>query len=291
MHRDISKRFTVNMMNTFQREVLHFFNDEDKDQKKLKGNPLNILSYGILKKNNSMRVLLLLLYMVLLPTRSVSQPSKPSHAEIFIHEDPQVQVKKFPDCRSLTKLINNENTGKVHYGEDMRSCFDPSGFNVAPDFQKWKSYVGSFVGIPSKNDRPYIKEDKEGENNAFMDQPFVKGSVDAAVSFGKIKGHGTFCSKTRYTSTTRGRILNGDGNWLHGHHAGRAGVAHYDDGWVGSQTNIGGQDDWVVLCCSRHGTNRYVNGAKQNDNNVRNGDEKNVFINEGPHSSGELSGW
>ena len=38
-------------------------------------------------------------------------------------------------------------------------------------------------------------------------------------------------------------------------------------------------------------TNRYVNGAKQNDNNVRNGDEKNVFINEGPHSSGELSGW
>ena len=37
-------------------------------------------------------------------------------------------------------------------------------------------------------------------------------------------------------------------NWLHGHHAGCAGVAHYD-GWLGSGLNrVAAVDSWVICC-------------------------------------------
>ena len=178
-----------------------------------------------------------------------------------------------------------------NYGVDMRACFDPSGFNKAPNYQKWKATVGAFTGVPSGDDRPYLSKDAEGIYSAKMNQPFVKGSTLSKMSFGTIKGSGTFCSKTRYTGATKGRILNGDGNWLHGHWNGRAGIAHYD-GWVGSASNaVDPVDNWVVFCCSRYGVNRYVNGVKKNDNQNRNGDTKNVFINTGGCCGGETSDW
>ena len=48
------------------------------------------------------------------------------------------------------------------------------------------------------------------------------------MAFGEIKAAGTMCSMTRYTGSTKGRILNGGGDmmqggwWLHGHEAGMA---------------------------------------------------------------------
>ena len=233
----------------------------------------------------------ILITLLILPTLIVAAPSKPSSAEIYIHEDVSVQVKQAPLCRILQSLTNAENSGKTTYGQDMRACFDPSGFNKAPNYQKWKATVGAFTGVPSGDDRPYLSKDADGLKGAKMNQPFVKGSTLSKISFGTIKGSGTFCSKTRYTGATKGRILNGDVNWLHGHYNGIAGVAHYDNGWIGNANNaVDPNDNWLVLCCSRYGANRYVNGVKQNDNKNGNGDTKNVFINAGPHSA-EVSDW
>ena len=322
----------------------------------------------VILKNVSMKstkVIPILITLLILPTLIVAAPSKPSSAEIYIHEEVSVQVKQAPLCRILQSLTNAENSGKTTYGQDMRACFDPSGFNKAPYYQKWKATVGSvsesqkvtisgsndgaaknlqacigecdndgqcasglkcfqrqegenipgckglggdgdggkdwdycydpnlldFIAIPSGDDRPYLSEDAKDENGAKMKQPFVKGSTLSKISFGTIKGSGTFCSKTRYTGATKRRILNGDVNWLHGHHSGRAGVAHYDNGWLGNNNNaVDPNDNWVVLCCSRYGVNRYVNGVKKNDNKNGNGDTKNVYINTGPHHT-ETSDW
>ena len=69
------------------------------------------------------------------------------------------------------------------------------------------------------------------------DLPYVSGTTSDKVSFGRIKGEGTFCSLTRYTSSnSQKRILlggkpGGASNWLHGHWGGFAGTAYYS-GWV-----------------------------------------------------------
>ena len=66
----------------------------------------------------------------------------------------------------------------------------------------------------------------------------LSGTTSSVIDFGAvIKTNFTVCSATRYTGSTKGRILQGSGsnwgpaNWLHGHHDGKAGVAFYYDGW------------------------------------------------------------
>merc|ERR1712106_644159 len=73
----------------------------------------------------------------------------------------------------------------------------------------------------------------------------------------------TVCSVTRYTGGTKGRILQGSTNWLHGHHAGAAGVAWYVDGWkTAVQDNVSPDTDWVVMCGSNAGSQlKLVNGV------------------------------
>lgn len=76
----------------------------------------------------------------------------------------------------------------------------------------------------------------------------VRGNVQTQLVFGNIvpSSDFTFCSLTRYAGDTRGRILNGGGNWLFGHWKGTAGVAHTQR-WVTSQQDLRG-DSWVALC-------------------------------------------
>jgi hypothetical protein len=81
---------------------------------------------------------------------------------------------------------------------------------------------------------------------------YVAGDFQKGIMFGGDRGiiatQFTICSVTRYTGTHKGRVLNGpDNNWLHGHHAGKAGVAHYNT-WKTPQTIQTTDDhDWVVL--------------------------------------------
>ena len=66
---------------------------------------------------------------------------------------------------------------------------------------------------------------------------------------------------------------------MHGHHHGHGGKAYYSQ-WIGSPNDfLSTNDNWVVLCTSRQGKNRYVNGVKKDDNVVANGDNTNIYIN------------
>ena len=94
---------------------------------------------------------------------------------------------------------------------------------------------------------------------------------------------GTFCSKTRYTGNRQERIISSDVNWLHGHWRRIAGLVFTTNKWLGSSNGPGvlPNNNWVILCTSHDGKNRYLNGVKQNDNVVGDGTNKNIFINDG----------
>jgi len=81
------------------------------------------------------------------------------------------------------------------------------------------------------------------------------------VASGVVSGSYTVCSTTRYVGGTSGRILNGgSGNWLHGHWASRAGIAHYN-GWQGQHNGrVSNKWNWVYMCTTNGGGRMNVNG-------------------------------
>ena len=79
----------------------------------------------------------------------------------------------------------------------------------------------------------------------------VRGSPASAITFGPASVPATFtiCSVTRYAGSNKGRILNGDGNWLHGHWSGNIGVSYYDAWKTVTATSIAIQPtDWLLMC-------------------------------------------
>ena len=112
---------------------------------------------------------------------------------------------------------------------------------------KWASSVGSLVAKPLAGTVETVTTTGNGANGLVR---MVTGATTASYTFGDIlKDQYTICSMTRYTGSHKTRILQGSkNNWLHGHHDGGAGVAHYG-GWLGQQsTRLTNVDDWVVLC-------------------------------------------
>ena len=91
-----------------------------------------------------------------------------------------------PLCSILKLLPNDENNAKINYGEDMRACFDPSGFNLWSKHE-WKSSIGGYKAT-SSGVNPYLSVDDKGAAGATVKQPFVAGSYQSKLSFGKIKG-------------------------------------------------------------------------------------------------------
>ena len=83
------------------------------------------------------------------------------------------------------------------------------------------------------------------------------------ISFGAvIKSEFTVCSVTRYTGGTKGRILQGSTNWLHGHENGWAGDAYYEGWKTASQNKVSPNTDWLVMCGSNAGSQlKLVNGV------------------------------
>jgi hypothetical protein len=92
----------------------------------------------------------------------------------------------------------------------------------------------------------------------------VRGNTNSRITFGALTIPSTFtiCSISRYAGPSRGRILNGDSNWLHGHWAGNVGVAYYE-GWKTPVPSMSiPQTDWVVLCGQNAPPNLFLaNGA------------------------------
>ena len=86
----------------------------------------------------------------------------------------------------------------------------------------------------------------------------LSGTTSTNIDFGDILADTfTICSMSRYSGSNMGRIIRGTPeNWLHGHHGGDAGVAHYGS-WVTATTgNPSGvvDTDWVYMCGANGGT-------------------------------------
>ena len=85
----------------------------------------------------------------------------------------------------------------------------------------------------------------------------LAGTTSSVIDFGPvIQDEFTLCSVTRYAGDVKHRILNGGGaNWLHGHHAGKAGVAFYE-GWKTSaiEGSVSPNTDWLVMCGTNAGS-------------------------------------
>ena len=87
----------------------------------------------------------------------------------------------------------------------------------------------------------------------------LQGGTSSVIRFGPgriIESEFTICSVTRYTGGLKRRILDGgEENWLHGHHTGHVGVAHYS-GWKTSPQGLNDSPDtdWVVMCGTNAGS-------------------------------------
>lgn len=97
----------------------------------------------------------------------------------------------------------------------------------------------------------------------------VRGNTNSRITFGpgSIPPTFTICSVSRYNGPSRGRIINGDSNWLHGHWAGYVGVAYYEGWKTPVPSNPTPQFDWLVFC----GQNAHPNIFTANGKYVSNG--------------------
>ena len=192
-----------------------------------------------------------------------------------------------PECRprpqAAASCANIHTTDAL--GDDMASCFGPDGWDEGA--QIWRSTIGDYLG-KVKTGRATFAEDVVGKNGVVdHNQKYVSGTHEVSMSFGEIKRAGTFCSKTRYTGSTRRRILGGyTGNnkiadWLHGHWQGRAGVSYSGGGWLtNAQNRVSPATNWLVMCAQNDGGTHYVNGVKHNGHK-RTGGYGKVYINRG----------
>jgi len=153
----------------------------------------------------------------------------------------------------------------------------------------WRSSVGDWEGRLTKGDVQCLFHLGEGARNPVR---FLDGMIESGYDFGEIMtGQDyTICSITRYTSDFHGdqqRILtNNHPNFLHGHHASRAGIA-YSSKWVTNEniaiTDPTERQKWLVMCFSRsgivmRGTARKNIAAQAGGTYDKN---FNVYINEG----------
>ena len=148
----------------------------------------------------------------------------------------------------------------------------------------WQSAVGSWQGRVTRGS---ITRKVEAGSGATRPVAYLTGLSNAGYDFGKImKPDFTICSITRYLEGgIRGRILqNRHLNFIHGHHSGRAGLAHYGT-WVTSQ-NVPSHNDWLVMCGNNKGV-VFVGNERRNiavGEGVLQNADFNLFINEGQTS-------
>ena len=115
---------------------------------------------------------------------------------------------------------------------------------------KWydMSGNGNDANILDHKAKP-IKRVCSSGNGATGSVDTLQGTTTSKIKFGRvIKRYFTICSLTRYNGNNRGRILRSEnGNFLHGHHGSRAGVAYYET-WRTKEISFVPVDDWVVMC-------------------------------------------
>ncbi len=123
----------------------------------------------------------------------------------------------------------------------------------------------------------------------------VRGMTMSKVVFGAktIPALFTICSVSRYNGGARRRILDSEGNWLHGHWEGQIGVAYYE-GW---KTNHWTQiptppTDWLVFCGQNSSPSTFLANGVSVGNGVGGGSGSRTFgINSVGAGSSEMSDW
>ena len=81
---------------------------------------------------------------------------------------------------------------------------------------------------------------------------------------------------------TKGRILTGSSDWLHGHYNGWAGVAHYVKWITTYQNNVSPNTDWVVMCGSNAGSQlKLANGVDVGNGATGGAGDQSLSVNAG----------
>lgn len=106
----------------------------------------------------------------------------------------------------------------------------------------WPSTIGSHEGQVVSRKADTSLEIGHGSKRGVR---FLRGDEKTRFDFGEVLQETySICSITRYTGKPYGRILQGsEGNWLHGHVAGKSGVS-----CEGQAMPSTGELDWVVVC-------------------------------------------
>lgn len=135
---------------------------------------------------------------------------------------------------NFTTLFKNNPPWGVYLAEDWRgtTLFDISGNN---------RHATTAGNIYSSN---------LSGNGATAPITYLSGDSNATITWtaGSIPTNFTILGLTRYTGTTRNRILTDDaGFFIHGHWSSSRGVCYYGDGYKTSTATKGTITDW--LCC------------------------------------------
>merc|ERR1719330_1026392 len=112
---------------------------------------------------------------------------------------------------------------------------------------EWRS-LGSKGSIKSVVRGGILTKRSGAGSGASKSISYVQGTSGTSLYFGNLvpSYDFTICALTRYTGGRKGRILLGGGNWLFGHWANRAGVAHTQR-WVTPTNNVK-SSNWVAMC-------------------------------------------
>ena len=125
----------------------------------------------------------------------------------------------------------------------MKAWYCPGAFDIASG--TWRDCSGN--GNTATLSGSGLVELRNAGHGATNKVRALSGTTSSVIAFGPvIKSEFTICSVTRYTGGTKGRILQGSTNWLHGHRGGNAGVAHYEGWKTAQQDNVSPDTDWVV---------------------------------------------
>jgi hypothetical protein len=159
----------------------------------------------------------------------------------------------------LVNYTNNIFLSSGSYDIDFNNGF--IGIGETPYIKPWGAYFandwsGTTLLDSSGNGRHAttssgnITKTSDIGNGATGVITYISGGTSATITFptGSIPTNFTILTLTRYSGSTKGRIVvsTGSGNWLHGHYAGNRGVCHYDS-WKTANSNRGTNTDWV--CC------------------------------------------
>jgi len=141
---------------------------------------------------------------------------------------------------------------------------DAVDWNVATQRFDSKCGVTTCTGNTGAREAGNVVTGTETGNGAGGQVAFVSGDTATRMQWGwgSIPVAFTICSVTRYSASTRQRILScfrnpaGDLNWLHGHWDARAGSNHYNGDFHSNlRFSIPVIDNWVAMCGSNINNN------------------------------------